>query len=110
MAHLHLPRNLDIDGTRLTILASRAEMGEQAMGELVDQCEKMRLVERQPDAMDHRAKIVVFTPRGRRLIEAVRAAVAQAERDLANKLGAKRAAALIAALACYCSDAAGSSD
>lgn len=109
MAHLHLPRNLDIDGTRLTVLARRAEMSKQAMGELVDQCEKLRLVERRPDTSDDRAKIVVFTARGRRLIEAVRAAVAQAERDMEKKLGAKKAAALIAALTRYCNDATGPS-
>jgi DNA-binding MarR family transcriptional regulator len=105
VAQLHLPRNLDIDGTRLTVLAKRAEMSKQAMGELVDQCEKMHLVERRSDPQDHRAKIVVFTPRGRRLIEAVRAAVEQAESEMAKKLGTKRAASLIAALAVYCSDA-----
>ncbi|HLI22956.1 MAG TPA: MarR family transcriptional regulator, partial [Stellaceae bacterium] len=104
MAHLHLPRNLDIEGTRLTVLARRAEMSKQAMGELVDQCERMHLVERRPDAADRRAKLVAFTPRGRRLIEVVRSAVAQAERDMAKKLGAKRAAALVEALARYCTD------
>src|ERR1700748_3305048 len=59
MAHLHLPRNLDIEGTRLTVLPQRAEMSKQAMGELVDQGEKMHLVQRQPDPQDPRAKIVV---------------------------------------------------
>jgi DNA-binding MarR family transcriptional regulator len=104
MTHLNLPRNLDIEGTRLTVLANRAEMSKQAMGELVDQCEKMHLVERRPDAQDQRAKIVVFTPRGRRLIEAVRIAVTQAEREMEKKLGTKRATALIAALVLYCGD------
>jgi hypothetical protein len=31
MAHLHLPRNLDLKGSRLTELAHRAEMSKQAV-------------------------------------------------------------------------------
>ena len=102
MAHLHLPRNLDLDGTRLTVLASRAEMSKQAMGELVDDGERMRLVARRPDPADRRAKIVVFTPRGRRLIAVVQGAVARAEDEMRTKLGARRAAQLIDSLTRYC--------
>lgn len=40
MAHLHVPRNLDFEGTRITELAIRAEMSKQSMSELVDQCEQ----------------------------------------------------------------------
>ena len=102
MAHLHLPRNLELGGTRLTELARRAEMSKQAMAELVDQCEKMGLVERQPDKSDRRAKIVLFTPRGRRLIELVREAVTIAEQNLRHQIGKERMAHLLAGLALYC--------
>lgn len=102
MAHLHLPRNLDLDGTRLTELAKRAEMSKQAMSELVDQCETMGLIERRPDEADRRAKIVAFTARGRRLIELVRNAVSLAERDMLAQIGAKRMENLISGLMVYC--------
>jgi DNA-binding MarR family transcriptional regulator len=102
MAHLHLPRNLDLDGTRLTVLAKRAEMSKQAMAELVDDGERMRLVARRPDPADRRAKIVVFTPRGRRLIAVVQGAVTRAEAEMREKLGAKHTAQLVAILMRYC--------
>lgn len=102
MAHLHIPRNLDLRGTRLTVLAERAEMSKQAMGELVDQCEKWGLIERRPDEIDRRAKKVVFTARGRRLIDAVRKAVAVAERDMREQIGAKRMESLLSGLMAYC--------
>ncbi len=102
MAHLHLPRNLDLGGTRLTELAKRAEMSKQAMGELVDQCEAMRLIERRPDKEDRRAKIVAFTARGRRLIELVEKAVALAEREMLAQIGAMRMGNLLSGLMIYC--------
>lgn len=102
MAHLHIPRNLDLGGTRLTVLAERAEMSKQAMGELIDQCEKWGLIERRPDELDRRAKKVVFTVRGRRLINAVRKAVALAERDMLGQIGAKRMERLMSGLMAYC--------
>ncbi|HEX3973580.1 MAG TPA: MarR family winged helix-turn-helix transcriptional regulator [Stellaceae bacterium] len=102
MAHLHLPRNLDLEGTRLTVLAKRAEMSKQAMAELVDDGERMRLVARRPDPADRRAKIVVFTPRGRRLIEVVQEAVTRAEAEMRGKLGAWHTAQLIRTLLRYC--------
>src|SRR3954465_5801773 len=38
-AHVHIPRHLAREGSRLTELAERAGMTKQAMGELVTQCE-----------------------------------------------------------------------
>jgi DNA-binding MarR family transcriptional regulator len=102
MAHLHLPRNLDLGGTRLTVLAKRAEMSKQAMAELVDDGEKMRLVARRPDPTDRRAKMVVFTPRGRRLIDVVQRAVTLAETEMRARLGDKSTAQLIDTLLRYC--------
>jgi DNA-binding MarR family transcriptional regulator len=102
MAHLHLPRNLDLGGTRLTVLAKRAEMSKQAMAELVDDGEKMRLGARRPDPTDRRAKMVVFTPRGRRLIDVVQRAVTLAETEMRARLGDKSTAQLIDTLLRYC--------
>ena len=59
---LALFRNLDLQGTRLTDLAARAQMTKQSMRELVDRAEKLGLVAREPDSLDRRAKTIVFSP------------------------------------------------
>ena len=45
-SHFHLTRNLDRAGTITTELARRAGMTKQAMGQIVEQCELIGLVER----------------------------------------------------------------
>jgi DNA-binding MarR family transcriptional regulator len=64
-AHLQLMPHLDLDGTRITELARRAEISKQAVGQLVTDMEAGGYVERVPDPSDQRAKIVVLTKRGR---------------------------------------------
>jgi DNA-binding MarR family transcriptional regulator len=88
MAHMAVPRNMDLDGTRITTLASRASMTKQSMADLVIQCERMGLVTRRLDASDRRAKMIVFTPKGRRLITVIGKAVAGMERDMRSRMGA----------------------
>jgi DNA-binding MarR family transcriptional regulator len=56
--------NLGRNGTRLTVLAQQAGMTKQAMGQIVDDLEKLGYVERTPDPADGRAKIVRFTTVG----------------------------------------------
>jgi len=102
MAHLHVPRNLDFEGTRVTELAIRAEMSKQAMGELVDQCEAMGLVERRPHKDDRRAKVVRFTAEGRNLLEIVERALAAAEREMLAVIGIRRMEDLVSGLVAYC--------
>jgi DNA-binding MarR family transcriptional regulator len=51
--------NLDAQGTRATDLAQRAGIGKAAMGELIDELERLGYVARRPDANDRRAKRVV---------------------------------------------------
>jgi DNA-binding MarR family transcriptional regulator len=101
MAHLHVPRNLDLRGTRLTDLAVRAAISKQSMAEIVDECEAMDLVRRIPDRTDRRAKLVAFTATGLRLMKVVRAALAAAEDDMARQIGTKRMRMLGAALGGY---------
>ncbi len=89
LAHLHVPRNLDFDGTRLTEMAARSGLTKQAMGELVDDFVEFGLVERRPDPEDGRAKIVTFTPEGRRFMRTVRKAVSIAEGEMLARIGRK---------------------
>lgn len=103
--HLTLFRNLDLGGTRLTEIASCARMTKQAMAELVNQAERLGFVARQPDPVDGRAKTVVFTPAGLRLLDGQRRGVEAAERRVAAVTGNAFVADLRAKLAAYVASA-----
>src|SRR4051812_44979785 len=57
-------RFIDVDGSRLTTLAERSGLTKQAIGEVVDELERLGYVERAADATDGRAKLVRLTERG----------------------------------------------
>ena len=86
-AHMALMRNLDLHGTRLTELARRARMTKQAIAESVDKIEALGFVARRPDPDDRRAKTIVFTPAGHRLLEQIRQGIAAAEGRVAAVTG-----------------------
>ena len=67
--HTALISNLDLEGTRITVLAQRAGVSKQAMGQLVADLEKRGYVERVPDPEDGRATIVKFTEQGWQLLQ-----------------------------------------
>jgi DNA-binding MarR family transcriptional regulator len=71
-AHHPLFESIDPGGTRLTVLAERAGMTHQSMGELVGVLERRGYVERRSDPSDGRVRLVVLTEKGR---DAVRLAV-----------------------------------
>jgi DNA-binding MarR family transcriptional regulator len=86
-AIVHITRHLDTQGSRLTELAQAAGMSKQAMASLVDECEAWGLVKRQSDSRDARAKMVMFTDSGLQWLAAFEAAVAQAQREMAQDVG-----------------------
>lgn len=92
-AHIDL-----VGGTRLTTLATRANITPQAMGELVDDLERLGYVLRQPDPEDRRAKRIVLTPRGAACVVAAIRTIAGIEAELKALLGAARLAELHASL------------
>lgn len=100
-SHINLTRNLDMTGTITTELARRASMTKQAMGEIVEQCEKLGLVERIRDKRDARAKIVKFTKAGLEWLESFRIALNQAEQEMRDELGYLRTDAIASALEAY---------
>jgi DNA-binding MarR family transcriptional regulator len=100
-AHVHITRHLELGGTRLGDLAQRAGMSKQAMGDLVDQCEAWGLVRREPDPRDARARIIQFTPTGLAWLKAFREAVAQAEREFRQEVGADVATVVAIGLEAY---------
>jgi DNA-binding MarR family transcriptional regulator len=64
-AYHALFENIDVDGTRLTELAARADMTHQSMSELVAVLEHRGWVERRADPTDGRARLVCLTQEGR---------------------------------------------
>ena len=102
-AHIHLTRHLPLDGARLTELAQAAGMSKQAMGDLVDQCAAWGLVTRLADAHDARARRIVFTAAGLDWLAAFRDAVAQAEAEFREAVGAEVATVVALGLEGYAS-------
>jgi DNA-binding MarR family transcriptional regulator len=85
--HDHVMQFLDDAGTRVSVLAQRAQITKQSMAELVAHLERFDYVERVPDPTDRRAKLVRATPRGRQLYAIAREVVAEIEADWTRRLG-----------------------
>ena len=100
-AHIHITRHLNLEGSRLIDLAQTAGMTKQSMGDLVTQCEAWGLVERVPDDLDARAKRIVFTATGLDWLRAFKQAVAQAEAEFRQAVGADVATVVSLGLEAY---------
>lgn len=89
---------LPAGGARVTDLAARARMTKQSMGELVTELESLGYVRRDSDPSDGRAKVVAFTPKGRRAAKIGVQAVADQERAWGDLIGHERVVGLREAL------------
>ncbi|MFM2417587.1 MAG: hypothetical protein RL385_2310 [Pseudomonadota bacterium] len=97
-AHMALLPHLDLDGTRITVLADRLGISKQAVSQLVDDLEVMGVVAREDDPADARARRVVFTKQGRKgILEGLRV-LAALEAELAETVGKQKMAELRASL------------
>jgi DNA-binding MarR family transcriptional regulator len=85
--HGNVMQFLDDGGTRVSVLAERAQMTKQSMAELVAHLERLGYVERVPDPSDRRAKLVRATPRGKQLYAIARDVVAEIEAEWTRSLG-----------------------
>jgi len=95
--------NLDPEGTRLTVLAARAGLTHQSVGEVVTELERRGYVERIPDPTDKRARLVSLTDLGRDLVRAAVRHIGDIEREWGDRwraggLRGDMRAALLAAL------------
>jgi DNA-binding MarR family transcriptional regulator len=81
---------LDDDGTRVSVLAERAQITKQSMAELVAHLERHGYVERVPDPDDGRAKLVRATRKGNELYAIAREFVAEVEAGWTRRLGATK--------------------
>jgi DNA-binding MarR family transcriptional regulator len=89
--HLNALRHIDYrGGTRIVELAARAGVTKGAMGQLIEECRKLDLVELRADPLDKRAKIVTFSARGRRVTAVTRRAARRIEKEFAEILGGSR--------------------
>ena len=85
MAHIDIA-----GGTRLSTIAARANITPQAVGELVDDLERLDYVRREPDPDDRRAKRIVLTERGLASVRAALETIAALETELEAFLGPER--------------------
>lgn len=99
-AHLIVFQSIDHRpaGTRLTDLAERAQMTPQSMGELIDVLEARGYVERIPDPIDRRAKLIRYTARGWAAHERGAEGVAAIQASWAQHLGDEKLDHLLALL------------
>ncbi|HEX9711907.1 MAG TPA: MarR family winged helix-turn-helix transcriptional regulator [Actinomycetota bacterium] len=80
-SHHPLFENIDPEGTRLTVLAGRAGMTHQSMSELVQTLQTRGYVTREPDPSDRRARLVVLTALGRRMVRRALLEMGRIERE-----------------------------
>jgi DNA-binding MarR family transcriptional regulator len=89
---------VDPEGSRLTALAERSGFTKQAVGEAVDDLQRLGYVERVPDPSDGRAKLVRLTARGTAARMAGREILFDIEKRWAAQIGEERVAAIREAL------------
>lgn len=85
-------RFIDANGTRLTALADRSGVTKQAVGEVVDDLERLGYVERVPDAVDRRAKTIRLTQLGADAQRVALRIFGEIERGWEERYGAERVA------------------
>ena len=87
-AHSSVMAHIDIEGgTRLTTIAARANITPQAVGELVDDLERLGYLVRRPDPDDRRAKRIVLTEQGQACVAAALSTIATLEAEVEGLLG-----------------------
>ncbi len=90
VAQSRLLMGIDPDGTRLSVLAERAQVAKQTATALVDKLERAGYVERVPDPTDGRARLVRLTPRAQAVIPGARAEEERLEEEWRAHLGDRR--------------------
>jgi DNA-binding MarR family transcriptional regulator len=98
-AHAAILPHIDLDGTRVTVIAERASMTKQGAGHVIDDLERQGLVSRAPDPTDKRAALVQFTEAGWDYLRAAHDLKIEIETEYARLLGADAFETLCADLA-----------
>jgi DNA-binding MarR family transcriptional regulator len=90
IAQSRLMMGIDTEGTRLSVLAERAQIAKQTATALVDKLERAGYVERVSDPSDGRARLVRMTPRAEAALPTARAEEDRIEAEWRAHLGAER--------------------
>ena len=98
IAQSRLMMGIDPEGTRLSVLAERAQIAKQTATALVDKLERAGYVERVPDPTDGRARLVRMTARAEAALPTARAEEDRIEAEWRAHLGARRMGQLRQAL------------
>ncbi|HDY82757.1 MAG TPA: MarR family transcriptional regulator [Halieaceae bacterium] len=88
-SHSAVFTNLGLGAVRITELAERAQVTQQAMGKMLKELERMGYVARDVDNEDKRAKEIRLTPRGVQLVTDTLEVVAEVREYYAAKIGAQ---------------------
>lgn len=97
-SHSAVFANLGMGAVRVTELAERAQVTQQAMGKMLKELERLGYITRDIDAGDKRAKEIRLTERGIALASDCLKVIAEIEAIYAEKIGAERLAQLEADL------------
>lgn len=87
-------RNLELGGTRLTVLAARAGITHRAMAKLVANVMAIGLIQQRPDPKDARARLISLTPEGLQLLQQSSAIIEGIYRVYSRIIGAEALQAL----------------
>jgi len=97
-AQVQLLNAITPEGVRLADLVAAVSLPKQTVGDLIDDLEAMRMVERFPDPDHGVIKRVRFGPKGRAWAAEVKRVAAATEARWANRLGSKKMKSLRALL------------
>jgi DNA-binding MarR family transcriptional regulator len=86
-SHSAVLANLGLGAVRVTELAERARVTQQAMGKMLKELERLGYVTRGVDRGDRRAREIKLTARGERLASDSRNVVAEVRAAYADKVG-----------------------
>ena len=90
LAQARVAMRIGPDGTRVSELAAQARVTKQTAGFLVEQLEAAGYVERVPDPVDGRARLVRLTARARRVVPIADGEVQQALAEWTAHVGDER--------------------
>lgn len=87
-SHSAVFSNLGLGAVRVTELAERAQVTQQAMGKMLKELERIGYVARDVDGLDRRAREIRLTEKGIKLVEDSMKVIAEVRNDYATKIGA----------------------
>ncbi len=97
-SHSAVFSNLGLGAVRVTELAERAQVTQQAMGKMLKELERMGYLARDVDSQDKRAKEIRLTAAGVKLVKDSVKVLAQVRQEYSEKIGEDELDLLDAAL------------